>query len=153
MDDQELERIIALKRTPLFRYVPLETMAQVARSGRPRTYLAGEEVIAGAAGGQDLLILEAGVLAVEHAGSTTTLAAPACFGEAALVGERIAWPKITAVEDCRIWFLRPALFQELCHEHPEMALELCKLLARRVREAGEQLPRASAAPPPHLPQQ
>jgi len=140
LDDQELERIIALKRTPLFRYVPFETMVEVARSGQPRTYLAGEQVIADAGGWQDLLILETGALSVEQPGGATTLAAPACFGELALVGERMPWPRITAVVDSRIWFLRATLFQELCHEHPEMAIELCRLLARRVREANGSVP-------------
>jgi CRP-like cAMP-binding protein len=140
LDDQALERIIALKRTPLFRYVPFETMVEVARSGQPRTYLAGEQVIADAGGWQDLLILETGALSVEQPGGATTLAAPACFGELALVGERMPWPRITAIEDSRIWFLRATLFQELCHEHPEMAIELCRLLARRVREAGMPAP-------------
>ena len=140
LDDQEFERIVALKRTPLFRYLPFETMVEVARSGQPRAYLAGEEVIANAAGWQDLLVLEAGVLSVGYPGGAADLTAPACFGEAALVGERMHWPRITAVEDCRVWFLRATLFQELCHEHPEIAIELCKLLARRVREANGTVP-------------
>jgi hypothetical protein len=135
LDDHEFERIIALKRTPLFRYVPFDIMVEVARAGQPRTYLAGEQVVVDAAGWQDLLILEAGVLSLDHPGGAAQLAAPACFGEAALVGEPVPWPRITAVEDSRIWFLRATLFQELCREHPEMAIELCKLLARRVREA------------------
>jgi CRP-like cAMP-binding protein len=113
----------------------------VARSVQPRLYLAGEEVIADSSGSQDLLILETGALMLGYPEGATTLAAPACFGEVALVGERIRWPRITAVEDSRVWFLRATLFQELCLEHPEMAIELCKLLARRVREAGEAVPR------------
>jgi hypothetical protein len=140
LDDQELERIITLKRTPLFRYVPFETMAEVARSIQSRIYLAGEEVTADSAGQQDLLILGAGVLSIGNPEGATRLPAPACFGEAALVEERMPWPRITAVEDSRVWFLRATIFQELCHEHPVMALELCKLLARRVREASETMP-------------
>ena len=141
LDDQEFERIIALKQTPLFRYVPFETIVEVARSVQPRLYLAGEEVIADSSGWQDLLILETGALLLGYPEGARTLAAPACFGELALVGERIPWPRITAVEDSRVWFLRATLFQELCLEHPEMAIELCKLLARRVREAGAAVPR------------
>jgi CRP-like cAMP-binding protein len=108
----------------------------VARSVQPRLYLAGEEVIADSTGWQDLLILETGGLMLGYPGGERNLAAPACFGELALVGERIPWPRITAIEDSRVWFLRATLFQELCQDHPEMAIELCKLLARRVREAG-----------------
>ncbi len=139
LDDDEFERIVALKRTPLFRYVPFETMVEVSRSVQPRTYLAGEQVV-GSRGWQDLLILEAGVLSLEHPERPQTLAAPACFGEVALVGERVPWPRMTALEDSRVWFLRATVFQELCHEHPDMAIELCRLLARRVREADNALP-------------
>ncbi len=134
LEDQELERVVALKRTPLFRYVPFETVLAVARAGQPRTYLAGEQVSA-EAGRQELLILEAGALSVEHPGGASTLAAPACLGEAALVGEPAPWPRIIALEDCRIWFLRAALFEELCHDHPQIAIELCRLLARRMHDA------------------
>ncbi len=65
LDDQEFERIIALKQTPLFRYVPFETIVEVARSVQLRLYLA-EEVIADSTGGQDLLILEAGALMLDY---------------------------------------------------------------------------------------
>ena len=140
LEDQELERVVALKQMPLFRYIPFETVLEVARAAQPRTYLAGEQVIAAAAGRQELLILETGLLSVEHAGGASTLAAPACLGEAALVGEPRPWPKLIALEDCRIWFLRAALFQELCQAHPEIAIELCRLLARRVREANGGVP-------------
>ena len=136
MDQQEFERIIALKRMPLFRYVPFDTIAEVARSVQARTYLAGEEVVADGALRQDLLILEAGALTIAHHDGTQTLAAPACFGEVALCGERMFWPRITAFEEARVSFLRAAIFEELCREHPEIAIELCRLLARRLRGVG-----------------
>jgi Cyclic nucleotide-binding domain len=141
LQEQELERVVALKGMPLFRYIPIETVLEVARAAQPRTYLAGEQVIADTTGRQELLILESGTLAIERQGGAGTLAAPACLGEAALVGEPMPWPKLTALADCRVWFLRAAQFQELCQAHPEMAIELCRLLARRVREA-------NGAPPP-----
>lgn len=137
LDDQEFQRIVTLKRLPLFRHVPLETMAEVARSVQARTYLTGEEVIAGGIGWQDLLILEAGALSIAQRRDAWTLTAPACFGELALAGERVPWPTITAIEDSRVSFLRATIFEELCREHPEIAIELCRLLARRLREAGE----------------
>jgi hypothetical protein len=135
LDDQEFERVVALKRTPLFRRVPLETLMEVARSVPARVYLAGERVIADGTGGQDLLILETGALEIGHGDAATILSAPACFGEVAVAGEAMFWPRITAVEDSRVSLLRATTFHELSSEHPEMALELCRLLARRLREA------------------
>jgi hypothetical protein len=137
LDAQEFERIVALKRMPLFRYVPFEIMAEVARSVQAHAYLAGDEVIAGGTGWQDLLVLETGALAIGHGDGAGSLEAPGCFGEVALVGERIAWPRITALEDSRVSFLRATIFQDLCREHPELAIELSRLLARRLREACE----------------
>jgi hypothetical protein len=136
MDHQEFESIIALKRMPLFRYVPFDTIAEVARSMQARTYLTGEEVVADGALRQDLLILEAGTLTIAHHDGSETLAAPACFGEVALCGERMFWPRITAFEEARVSFLRAAIFEELCREHPEIAIELCRLLARRLQGVG-----------------
>lgn len=137
MDPQSFERIIALKRMPLFRYMPFDTVAQVARSAQVRTYLAGEEVVADGARRQDLLILEAGALTIGDRDGGHVLAAPACFGEVALSGERMSWPRITALEEARVSFLRATIFEELCREHPEIAIELCRLLARRLQGTGD----------------
>lgn len=143
LDDQDFERIIGLKRMPLFRYVPFETIAQVARSAQVRTYPAGQEIIAEGTYWQDLLILEGGALSIGHGGSARSLSAPACFGEMALAGEPMRWPRISALDEARVSFLRAPVFEELCREHPEIALELTRLLARRLREATE--PPAMAA--------
>jgi CRP-like cAMP-binding protein len=109
----------------------------VDRSVQAHAYLAGDEVIAAGTGWQDLLVLETGALAIGHGEGAGSLAAPGCFGEIALVGERVAWPRITALEDSRVSFLRATIFQELCREHPELAIELSRLLARRLRDAGQ----------------
>jgi CRP-like cAMP-binding protein len=135
LDDREFERVLALKGTPLFRHVPLEALLEMARSLQARAYLAGERVMTDGAGGQALLVLESGVLAIGHEDGVSTLAAPACIGEVAIAGEPIDWPSITAVEDARVSLLRATVFEELCREHPDVALELCRLLARRVRAA------------------
>ena len=137
LDDQQFERIIALKRMPLFHYLPFDTIAQVARSAQARTYLAGEKVVADGARRQDLLILEAGALTIGDRDGDHVLAAPACFGEVALSGERMSWPRITALEEARVSFLRATIFEELCREHPEIAIELCRLLARRLQGTGD----------------
>jgi CRP-like cAMP-binding protein len=141
LSDQDLERIVALKRAPLFVRVPFETMLEVARSVQARAYLAGEEVVAAGPGWQDLLIVEAGALAISQADGAGSLVAPACFGEIAFADERVAWPRITAREDSRVSFLRATVFEELCREHPELAIELSRMLARRLREAGRAGPR------------
>jgi hypothetical protein len=137
VDDQEFERVIALKRTPLFRCVPFETMVEVARSVRSRGYLAGEEVIASSTDRQDLLILEAGALAIEDAEGTTKLAAPACFGEVVLLGEPPLFQRVVAIEDSTVLRLHRVIFRDLIEDHPELGMELAKLLARRLRRLHE----------------
>jgi hypothetical protein len=42
LDDQVFERVVALKRPPLFRFLPFETLMEVARSVQARVCLAGE---------------------------------------------------------------------------------------------------------------
>ena len=55
-DELEFERVVALKRTPLFRALPFETLLEVARSVQARVCLAGEELTASSAAGHDLLV-------------------------------------------------------------------------------------------------
>jgi hypothetical protein len=135
MSEQDFERIVALKSTPIFRYVPFETLVEVSRAVRARTYEPGEDVVAGGAVCQNLLILQAGALSIGDGDGAETLTAPACFGETALAGDRVSCPSVTALTDSLVLFLPAALFQELCHDYPELAMELCKLLVRRLHKA------------------
>jgi CRP-like cAMP-binding protein len=134
----DMERILLLKRVPLFRYLPLDTLLAVGRVLERRHYIDGETILQADArwdhfclietGGVDLLAPDSGI---EH------LVAPAHFGELVLVEEHLRSPKVVAVGDCTLLRLHRIVFHDLSRDHPDMLMELCKLLARRLRRAEE----------------
>ena len=129
MGDDDFERIIVLKRTPLFRDLDLGTLTAVAQAVRTRSWLRGDEVVPAGSARRDLLVLESGRLSIDGA----PMSAPGCFGEVTLAGETISWPQITALEDSRAGFLAAILFEELQRDHPELLVQLCRHLGHRLR--------------------
>jgi hypothetical protein len=134
--EDDMERILALKQTPLFRYLPLDTLLAISGALEYRQYVDGETIVP-ADGRLDHFCLlvtgEADLLPPE--GQTEHLAAPAHFGELALVDEHTHSPKVVAVGDCGLLRLHRLVFHDLSRDYPEIVMELCKLLARRLRRA------------------
>ena len=143
--ERDLERALALKRTPLFRYLPLDTLLAVARMLESRRHLAGEEIVAEAAHQDWLGIVESGsvLLVGRHGGER--VGAPGTFGELALVDELPPYPRVVAAEEVALLRLHRVIFEDLCRDHPEIVLELCRLLARRLRAAHGGSPREAVA--------
>ena len=52
-----------------------------------------------------------------------------------LIGEVVPTGPIVAIEPCRVLLLHAIVLQDLSRDHPEILLELCRSLARRVRAA------------------
>jgi len=134
-NEQDLERVLTLKRIALFRYLPLDTLLAIAHSVQSRRYAPGEVIAEAGARLEHCHILEAGVVAIERAGTTESLAAPASFNELVLIGEATPAGRIVAREPCRVLRLHAVVFQDLGRDHPEILVELCRILARRVRAA------------------
>jgi CRP-like cAMP-binding protein len=106
-----------------------------------RQYLEGETILAAGTRWDHFCIVESGAVdlfapggAVEH------LAAPAYFGELILADERVPSPRVVAGAECALLRLHRIVFQDLSRDYPDMLMELCKLLARRLRHnSGETL--------------
>jgi CRP/FNR family transcriptional regulator, cyclic AMP receptor protein len=129
-----MERVLFLKRLPLFRYLPLDTLLAVNRVLERRQYLAGETIIEAGTRSDHFCIVETGAVDVgAENGAAERLVAPASFGELVLADERPASPCVVAAEDCVLLGLHRIVFHDLSREHPEILLELSRLLARRLR--------------------
>ncbi len=132
----DMEQILLLKRVPLFRYLPLDTLLAVSRVLERRHYIDGETILEAeghwdhfcfvATGEVDLLMPDG---SVEH------LVGPAHFGELVLADEHVRSPKVVAAADCTLLRLHRIVFHDLSRDYPDMLMELCKLLARRLRRA------------------
>jgi CRP-like cAMP-binding protein len=133
LDEQDLERVLILKQIPLFRYLPLDTLLAVSRSVESRRYLPGDVIVNGRGRLEHCHILEAGVISIDRGGTSEPLAAPACLNELVLIGEAMPIGRIVALEPCRVLLLHAVVFHDLSRDHPEILLELCRILARRIR--------------------
>lgn len=148
LSEQDLDRVLVLKRIPLFRYLPLDTLLAVSRSVRSRRYLPGEVIVSGREQLDHCHILETGAIAVDRGGASEPIAAPACLNELVLIGEVMPIDRIVAREPCQILLLHAVVLQDLSRDHPEILLELCRILARRIR-AAEGAHRGQPVPPGH----
>ncbi len=147
LEEQDLERVLALKRIPLFRYLSLDTLLAVSRAAQSRHYLSGDLIASGREQPDQCHILEAGTVSLNRGGATELLAAPACLNELVLIGEVTPTGPIVALEPCRVLRLHAVVLQDLSRDHPEILLELCRNLARRVRAIELAEPERSAMRP------
>ena len=135
LDEQDLERVLILKRIPLFRYLSLDTLLAVSRAVQSRQYLPGDVIVSGREQPDQCHILEAGTVSLNRGGAAELIAAPACLNELVLIGEVMPTGPIVALEPCRVLRLHAVVLQDLSRDYPEILLELCRSLARRVRAA------------------
>ncbi len=134
----DMERILLLKRVPLFRYLPLDTLFAVSRALERRHYLDGETILEAQAPFDHLCVVETGAVDLTSAGGALEhLVAAAHFGELVLADEHVRAPQVVAVGDCTVLRLRRIVFHDLSRDYPELLMELCNLLARRLRRAEE----------------
>lgn len=133
LDEQDLDRVLVLKRISLFRYLSLDTLLAVSRAMQVREYLPGDVIVSGRDQPDHCHILEAGTVSLNRGGTTESLAAPACLNELVLIGEVMPTGPIMALEPCRVLLLHAVVLQDLSRDYPEILLELCRNLARRIR--------------------
>ncbi len=71
-----MERVLLLKRVPLFRHLPLDTLLAVSRALERRQYLAGETIIEADARWDHFWIVERGAVELFTAGGGPSSCAP-----------------------------------------------------------------------------
>ena len=137
----DMERVLLLKRVSLFRHLPLDALLAVSRALERRAYLAGETIFGADARCDYFSIIESGAVDLfDGDGGAEHLRAPAHFGALVLADEAVRSPRVLAAEDCSLLRLHRIVFHDLSRDHPEVLMELCKLLARRIREAQTRAP-------------
>jgi HEAT repeat protein len=130
----DMERILLLKRVALFRYLPLDTLLAVSRVLERRQYLDRDTILEAGTRWDYFCIVESGAVDLfAPGGAAEHLIAPAYFGELMLADDRVPSPRVVAAGDCVLLRLHRVVFRDLSRDYPDMLMELCKLLARRLR--------------------
>src|SRR5690606_32601597 len=145
-----VRRLLALRRVSLLAGLPLERLQAVERIATESEYAAGETIVREGDPGDELFLLVEGRVEVWKARGTpaaariNTLGPGDYFGEMAVLDGSPRSATLVAAEPVRVLVLAGARLRELVQEMPEIAFDLMRVLAARVRRAEE---RSAAGPP------
>jgi len=140
-----MERLLALKRIPLFENLNLDQLEAVLRLARDAAYLSGEVIVReGDPGGELYLVLEGSAEAwLDYGGpdarQLSTMAAGSYFGEMAILDDAPRSATVVACEAARLLALDGESLKSLLREMPEIAFELIRVMTARVRAAERRL--------------
>jgi CRP/FNR family transcriptional regulator, cyclic AMP receptor protein len=138
------ERTEILGRVPLFEGLSDKELSAVSSAVKERRYDTGDAIVSEGEGGVGFFVIAEGTARVEaHGQRVATLGPGASFGEVALLdegGRRTA--SVIAEAPMRVFGLTSWQFTPLLEQHPQIAIKVAKMLARRLRETEErQAPR------------
>ena len=140
-----MERLLALKRVPLFENLNLDQLEAVLRLAGDATFLAGEVIVRqGDPGGELYLLLEGSAEAwLDHGGANpqqlSTMPAGSYFGEMAILDDEPRSATVIAREPARLLTLDGDSLKELLLQMPEIAFELLRVMTTRVRASERRL--------------
>jgi len=136
-----MERLLALRRIPLFSHLSLDELSAIAAQTRVVSYLAGEIVVHEGESGDELYaLLEGGVDAVINHGSpeeqrVNQLSAPDCFGEISILDGSPRSATIIVRSDARMIALPGNLLRDILRDVPQMAIDMLRALSSKLRAA------------------
>jgi HEAT repeat protein len=144
-----MNRVLFLKNIPLFGELSLDDLLILDAALVQKDYLAGETIFSEGQLGAELCILSRGAVAIRKTiGGTerelARLGPGECFGEMALFDDSPRSATAQAASDATLLTLERSRFLTLVAQRPEIAVEICRVLSLRLREANERLGRATA---------
>lgn len=143
-EDLPMNRLVFLKSVPLFSGLLLDDMLAVEKAMTPESYLPGETIMTEGEDGDRLFLVFRGEVTVHKQqtdGSSRILARlgpGAVFGEMSLFGDEPRSASVSAVTDTDLLALDRDRFQSLAFQRPEIPMQLCRVLAQRLRVANTQ---------------
>lgn len=132
-EDQTLER--HLRRMELLAGLSSEQLREVASYLRPEHFTAGQVIYRRGTEGDTLYLVDEGrVQVVGPTGTLATLGPGQSFGEGAFLTGEPRSTEATAMTDVTAWSLARSDFEELALRYPVLALNLSRLVTRKLRE-------------------
>lgn len=132
-EDQALER--HLRQLELMRGLGQQELRDVAAHLRPEHFKAGQTIYRQGAEGEAVYLIDAGQVQVGGVNSViATIAGGEVFGEGAFLTGEPRSTTATALTDVEAWSLNRADFEQLALRYPILALNLSRMVSRRLRE-------------------
>jgi len=139
-----MEKLLALRKVPLFAQLSFEQLDAVHRFMREVDYLEGEIIVREGEPGRELYVLLEGEVGFfkGHGGAGArqlgSAEAVSYFGEIAILDNAPRSATVVVSRDARLLELEGERFKELVLQAPEIAFEIFRVLTARIRSAEEQ---------------
>ncbi len=140
-----MERLLALKKVPLFANLTLDQLEAIHQLADEVTFLPNEVVMREGEPGSELYLLLEGKLDVYLGWETPEqsrlgkIRAVDYVGEMAILDDEPRGATIVAVEQARVLSLEGQILKDLILQMPEIAFEIFRVLTGRVRTAERRL--------------
>jgi|GEM_PF-432208 len=131
---ERIERVRLLQNVPAFQGLTSKELAGIAGCLQQLVCPSGQIVIYEGDPGDCLYIVSSGQAGVWRDGRQLGgLQRGDCFGEMALFGQGMRTATVRAETDMELWRLDSAIFYDILYNHTSIALEIMRLLSRRLR--------------------
>ena len=134
-----MNRLVFLKSVPLFSGMLLDHIMAVDAAMTREAYLPGETIFSEGDAGDKLFIVFKGEVSIrkrQAAGGEKELARLSdgqVFGEMALFDDERRSATVVAETDTDLLVLDRDRFQSIAYQRPEIPMQLCRVLAQRLR--------------------
>ncbi len=130
----EVASVIWLRTVDIFRGVPYQLLSELSGRLRPLSVSAGVRVVAEGEDGDELYIVRAGEVAIQHAdGEAARMGPGSVFGESAVLDPAPRQADVVATVDADLLILDRATLLDLMGRRPEVAADIITMLVRRLR--------------------
>lgn len=139
------EKIVLLRGMEIFQNLTVNELAAVASLAEPRTFAPGDKIITEGEVGESMYLIISGKVGVQKRaddGCDVDLAEMGpgeYFGEMALFDNEKRSATVNAQEQTQVLVLHKQEFGEAVREYPQVALQMCKELSRRLRELHQKI--------------
>jgi hypothetical protein len=130
----EVASVVWLRTIDIFRHVPYQLLAELSGRLRPFSVSAGVRVVTEGEEGDQLYIVRAGEVAVQHGDVVAAVAGPgSVFGESAVLDPAPCSADVVATVDTDLLILDRTTLLDLMGRRPEVAADIIAMLVRRLR--------------------
>lgn len=141
-----LERLIFLKKVPLFAGVPGEDLARIAKEAVIETFSPGQDVFKKGDPGESMYMIVDGRVSVHiDEKELVQMGKEEFVGEMAILDQETRSATVTALEPLTLLKIEREEFFELMADRPEIARGILAVLSRRLRKADEEIRRLASS--------
>ena len=129
-----VEKVLFLKRVPLFAGVPTRDLVQVAGIAEEVLCEPEERIITEGEQGNAMFLIVEGEVAIHRGGQRlASLRVQDCFGEMSILDNEPRSASATALTDCLLLKVDQDHFHTILNQNADVALAIIRTLTRRLR--------------------